>query len=92
MITREDVRRAGWLSRIELEESELDEYSRKMDLILEYFEVLDEVVEDVDPTYHVLKIDNVFRDDTAGEMLSQEDALVNAGETQDGYFKSARIV
>ncbi|PHP45837.1 Asp-tRNA(Asn)/Glu-tRNA(Gln) amidotransferase GatCAB subunit C [Methanosarcinales archaeon ex4572_44] len=92
MITREDVRRVGWLSRIELEDSELDEYSRKMGLVLEYFGVLDEVGGDVDPTYHVLEIDNVFRDDVAGEMLSQGDALLNAREKRDGYFKSARIV
>ncbi|OYT61750.1 Asp-tRNA(Asn)/Glu-tRNA(Gln) amidotransferase GatCAB subunit C [Methanosarcinales archaeon ex4484_138] len=80
------------LSRIELEDSELDEYSRKMGLVLEYFGVLDEVGGDVDPTYHVLEIDNVFRDDVAGEMLSQGDALLNAREKRDGYFKSARIV
>jgi len=70
----------------------LDEYSRKMGLVLEYFGVLDEVGGDVDPTYHVLEIDNVFRDDVAGEMLSQGDALLNAREKRDGYFKSARIV
>ncbi|CAD7774564.1 Aspartyl/glutamyl-tRNA(Asn/Gln) amidotransferasesubunit C [Candidatus Methanoperedenaceae archaeon GB50] len=92
MITREDVRRVAWLSSVELEDSELDEYCRKLGLVLEYFGVLDEVVEDVDPTYHVLEIDNVFRDDVACEMLSQRDALMNACETKDGYFKSARIV
>ena len=44
------------------------------------------------PTYHVLDLQNVLRDDKAIEGIPQELALKNAKETEDGQFKVPSIM
>ncbi|RZN14836.1 MAG: Asp-tRNA(Asn)/Glu-tRNA(Gln) amidotransferase subunit GatC [Methanosarcinales archaeon] len=92
MITTNDIEHISWLAHIWLTDSELEEYSEKINPILEYFGTLDEVEGDVDAAHHVLDLYNVWRDDVPSEMLSQEEALSNAKEIKDGYFKAARIL
>lgn len=93
MITREDVEHISWLASIKIEEDFKDELVRQFNTILEYFQQLDEVdTEGVEPTYRVLDLENVFREDIPSGSLSQEEALRNAPRKEDGYFKSPRIV
>jgi aspartyl/glutamyl-tRNA(Asn/Gln) amidotransferase C subunit len=40
----------------------------------------------------VVDLANVFRDDVACKSLTKEEALNNAPKTENGYFKSPRIV
>jgi aspartyl-tRNA(Asn)/glutamyl-tRNA(Gln) amidotransferase subunit C len=93
MITREDVEHIGWLASIKIEDEEKDEFVEQFNSILEYFHQLDEVdTEEVPPTYRVVDLSNIFRDDVSCKSLSQEEALRNAPRSMDGYFKSPRIV
>lgn len=93
MITREDVEHISWLASIKIEDEEKDEFVEQFNSILEYFHQLDEVdTEGVEPTYRVMDLSNVFRDDVACKSLSQEEALKNAPRRENGYFKSPRIV
>lgn len=93
MITREDVEHISWLASIKIEDEEKDEFVEQFNSILEYFHQLDEVdTEDVEPTYRVVDLSNIFREDAACESLSQEEALKNAPRRENGYFKSPRIV
>ncbi|MCX6674921.1 MAG: Asp-tRNA(Asn)/Glu-tRNA(Gln) amidotransferase subunit GatC [Methanothrix sp.] len=93
MITREDVEHISWLASIKITEEEKDEFVGQFNSILEYFHQLDEVeTEGIEPTYRVVDLANVFRDDTTSKSLSQEEALRNAPRRENGYFKSPRIV
>ncbi len=93
MITREDVDHIGWLACIKIDEAEKDELVDQFNSILDYFHQLDEVdTEGVEPTYRVVDLVNVFRDDVTMKSLTQEEALANAPRKIDGYFKSPRIV
>ena len=93
MITREDVEHIGWLASIKIEDEEKDELVEQFNSILDYFHQLDEVdTEGVEPTYRVVDLYNVFRDDKTYKSLSQEEALKNAPRRENGYFKSPRIV
>ena len=96
MITSKDLTHIGWLARLELNENDIDKYTPKLNSVLEYFSELDEVdTEDVEPTYHVLPLSNVFREDEVSERggsLTQEEALSNAPKTQDGFFKAPRMM
>jgi len=93
MITREDVEHIGWLASIKIDDEEKDKLVEHFNSILEYFHQLDEVeTEGVEPTYRVVDLANIFRDDAAGASLSQEQALENAPRRENGYFKSPRIV
>jgi aspartyl-tRNA(Asn)/glutamyl-tRNA(Gln) amidotransferase subunit C len=93
MITRVDVEHIGWLASIKIEDEEKDELVEQFNSILDYFHQLDEVETDgIEPTYRVVDLSNVFREDIACQSLSQEDALRNAPRLEQGYFKSPRIV
>jgi len=93
MITREDVEHISWLASIKIEDQEKDEFVEQFNSILDYFHQLDEVdTENVEPTYRVVDLENVFREDVACRSLSQEEALENAPRRENGYFKSPRIV
>jgi aspartyl-tRNA(Asn)/glutamyl-tRNA(Gln) amidotransferase subunit C len=93
MITMEDVEHISWLASINIADQEKEEFLDQLGSVLEYFQQLDEVdTKDVEPTYRVVDLANIFRDDIPGESLDQEESLSNAPRKEDGYFKSPRIV
>lgn len=86
-VTVEDVRHVAGLARVDLDDEELDRFTDQFAEILEYFETLDAVPEtDDDPD-----LVNVLRADEVHDGLSQEEALRNASETEDSYFKGPRV-
>jgi aspartyl-tRNA(Asn)/glutamyl-tRNA(Gln) amidotransferase subunit C len=92
MITRDDVLHISKLARVKLGDNEVDKFREGFQSILEYFEILDEVKDDVEPTFQVLPIKNVFRDDSIKESLERKEVLMNAKHVENGYFKGPRIV
>ncbi len=93
MISRKDLEHIGWLARIELSEEDKDKYTPKLNSVLDYFGELDKAdTEGVQPIYHVLPVNNVFREDSPTKSLSQEEALSNAPRKQDGFFKAPRMM
>ena len=85
MITKEDVEHISWLASIKIEDEEKDEFVEQFNTILEYFHQLDEVDTDgVEPTYRVVDLANIFREDVARKSLSQEEALKNAPRRENG--------
>ena len=93
MITREDVEHISWLASIKISDEENEKFVDQFNSILDYFHQLDEVdTEGIEPTYRVVDLANVFRDDVACKSLTKEEALKNAPKTENGYFKSPRIV
>ena len=83
----------GWLATIKVAEEEKDDFVAQFNSVLDYFHQLDELdTEDVEPTYRVVDLVNVFREDETKESLSQEEALRNAPRREKDYFKSPRIV
>lgn len=92
-ITREDVEHVAWLAHIDLSEEEKRVFTEQFNEILDYFEKIDDAnTEDVPPTYHVLDLVNVYREDEARESMSREEALKNAPKKENGFFKAPRIV
>ncbi len=96
MIAKKDLEHIAWLSRLELSEEDKEKYTQKLNSVLDYFGELDEVdTEGVEPTYHVLPMNNIFRNDevnTPTKPLAQEEALSNAPKKQDGFFKAPRMM
>lgn len=93
MITREDVEHISWLASIKITDEEKEKFVDQFNSILDYFHQLDEVdTEGIEPTYRVVDLANVFREDVACKSLTQEEALKNAPRRENGYFKSPRIV
>jgi aspartyl-tRNA(Asn)/glutamyl-tRNA(Gln) amidotransferase subunit C len=83
----DEVRHVADLARVDLADDDIDRFTGQFADILASFEALDEVPE-VD---HESDLANVMRPDETREGLSQEEALANAPETEDGFFKGPRV-
>lgn len=83
----EEVRHVATLARIDLDDEEVERFTGQFAEILGHFEALDDVPEvDPDP-----ELANVMRPDEVEAGLTQEEALRNAPETEDGYFKGPNV-
>lgn len=92
-ITRKDVENVALLSRLELGESDIVKFTGQLNAILEYVDMLDKVNTDgVQPTAHVLPLKNVMRPDAVKPSLTRDEALANAPEQEDGYFKVPKVM
>ena len=93
MITEKDVEHIGTLACIDLKPEETGLFAKQFNSILDYFKELDAVnTENVEPTYHVIGLTNVFREDVAAPSLPQEEVLKNAPRQDKGFIKGPRIV
>ena len=93
MITREDVEHVAELARLELTAAEKEQFIVQLNSILTYVEQLNELdTTDVDPTSHVRRMSNVFRDDVVRPSLDRALVLQNAPEESHFFFKVPRII
>ncbi|MEJ2243193.1 MAG: Asp-tRNA(Asn)/Glu-tRNA(Gln) amidotransferase subunit GatC [Candidatus Bathyarchaeota archaeon] len=92
-LSKKDVEHVAWLARIQLSEEEKELFTEQFNDILDYFKKIDEInTESVEPTYHVLDLQNVTRKDEVVPSLSTEEALKMAPKKQKKFFKAPRIV
>ncbi len=92
-ITKQEVEHVARLARLELSEQEKEKLTDQLSNILTYVEKLNELdTSGVEPTAHVLDINNVMRDDVPGKSLSREMALANAPEKAGGHYKVPKII
>ena len=92
-ITKEQVNHIAHLSRLEIQEDEVDGYIEKLEKVVDLFNELNSVdAENIKPTYHVLDLVNVFREDVAQEGMNREEVLKNSKETEAGQFKVPTII
>ena len=86
-VDAEEVQHVADLARVDLDDSDADEFAAQFADILDYFAALDEVpAVDSDP-----ELVNVMRADEVEDGLSQDEALRNAPETEDGFFKGPSV-
>ncbi|WP_324757313.1 Asp-tRNA(Asn)/Glu-tRNA(Gln) amidotransferase subunit GatC [Haloarcula montana] len=83
----EEVRHVADLARVDLDDEEVERFTEQFGDILDAFEALDEVPEtDREP-----ELANVMRPDDVRESLSQQEALQNAPESEEGQFKGPKV-
>lgn len=86
-VDADEVEHVADLARVDLDDAEREAFAEQFADILAYFDALDEVPEvDSDP-----ELVNVMRADEVCEGLSQDEALQNAPETEDGFFKGPSV-
>ena len=87
------VRKVAKLSRLELSEAEVGEFTGQLSAILEYVEKMNELdTENVEPLAHCLPISNILREDVAQESLGAEKAVANAPQRDGNFFKVPKIL
>ncbi|MBF8984346.1 Asp-tRNA(Asn)/Glu-tRNA(Gln) amidotransferase subunit GatC [Lutibacter sp. B2] len=88
-----DVEQVAERSRLSFTEEEKEGLKDQLNNILEHVKELDEVkLEGVEPTYNILEVKNVFREDKMKPSMDREEVLMNASDTQNGCFKVPKVV
>jgi aspartyl-tRNA(Asn)/glutamyl-tRNA(Gln) amidotransferase subunit C len=88
MIDRDQVLHVARLARMRLTEDELERMPGELSKILGHVEKMDELdLGGVEPTSHVVALQNVLRDDEPRPCLPREKALAGAPDVADGGFR-----
>ena len=92
-ITRAEVEHVARLARLELSEDEKERMTAQLDAILGYMDTLNALdTSGVEPTTTVIPMVSVMREDVVRPSLSREDALANAPDREDVFFRVPRII
>ena len=92
-INKDDVKHIAKLARLELSDKEINYFAAQLGQILEYIDQLKEVdTSNVEPTSHVLSMQNIFHEDIVKPSLKQEAVLKNAPAVEGELFKVPRII
>lgn len=93
-ITRDDVLYLAQLSNITLNEADVDMLRHDVGEILGYVEKLNELdTENVEPTYQVTDLENVWRDDEIDTYgISREVLMKNAPEEMSNQIKVPKVL
>ncbi len=90
---KQQVKYLAELARIALTEQELAGLEQDLEKILDYVSQLEKIeTTGVEPTYHVVPMTNVWRQDKVEASLSTEKALANAPERHGNFFKVPRVI
>ncbi len=88
VIDREQVLHVARLARLRLTDEEVETMAGELSGILEHVDRIGNLdLEGVEPTSHVVALENVWRADEPRPSLPHDVALANAPEPQDGAFR-----
>jgi aspartyl-tRNA(Asn)/glutamyl-tRNA(Gln) amidotransferase subunit C len=88
MIDRDQVLHVARLARLRLSEDEVGRMSSELSSILDHIEKINELaLDDVEPTSHVVQLENALREDVPRPSLPRERALEQAPDGADCGFR-----
>lgn len=88
MIDREHVLHVAKLARLKLSDDEVERMTGELTNILEHVERMEALdLDGVEPTSHVVALENVLREDVPRDSLPRERALENAPDVAAGAFR-----
>jgi len=88
MIDREQVLHVARLARLRLTDDEVERMSSELSTILDHIEKISELdLENVEPTSHVVEVENVLRADEPRESWPREQILEPAPDAADDGFR-----
>ena len=92
-INKTEIEHIAMLARLSLSEEEKDLFGSQLGSILDYMEQLNGLdTEGIEPTSHVLSIQNVMREDIPAASLPRKDVLMNAPSRTEQFFRVPKII
>lgn len=92
-ISLSDVEYLAKLSRLEFSDEEACKMQKDLSSIIDYVNKLNDIItEDVAAKEHILNLSNVLRQDEVKQSLSNEEALKNAYDSEENYFKVPQLM
>jgi aspartyl-tRNA(Asn)/glutamyl-tRNA(Gln) amidotransferase subunit C len=88
VIDRDQVLHVAKLARLKLTDDEVEKMANELSGILEHVEHINELeLEDVEPTSHVVAVENVLRPDEPRPSWPREQVLERAPDPAGGAFR-----
>jgi aspartyl-tRNA(Asn)/glutamyl-tRNA(Gln) amidotransferase subunit C len=88
MIERDQVLHVARLARLRLSDEEVERMAGELSQILGHVDKMNELdLEGVEPTSHVVELQNVLREDAPRPSLPRERALEQAPDVAEGGFR-----
>lgn len=92
-ISSTDIQRVAHLARLQLSETELENYSVQMKAIVEFVDQLQSVdTSGVEPMVHAIELTNVLANDEVRAGLSREQALANSPDHDEECFRVPAVL
>lgn len=92
-VTLKDVEHIAELARLKFSKEELENFTHQLNQILEYMDKLNELdTENVEPLSYPVEGNNIFREDELKPSISREEALKNAPDSDDEFFKVPKVI
>ena len=91
-LTKDEVAHVAELAKLQLSDTELEEFAGQLGQILTYAQQVQSVdTSAVPPTPQVLPLTNVLAADEASVSLSNNQAVDNAPDSDEGYFRVVAV-
>ncbi len=88
-----DIKHVAKLASLTLSDEESEKFEKQLAETAEHMDNLNSVdTEGVEPTSQVTGLENIAREDEITPSLTQEQALMNAKSTYNGFFKVKGIL
>jgi aspartyl-tRNA(Asn)/glutamyl-tRNA(Gln) amidotransferase subunit C len=89
VLSRDQVLHVARLARLELTDEEIERFGDELSNVLDYIETIEQLgdLADIEPTSHVVEVENVLRADEPRPSLPVEQALASAPDPALGGFR-----
>ena len=88
MIDRDQVLHVARLARLRLTDEEVERMSSELSAVLDHIENISQLdLDGVEPTTHVVELENVLRDDVPRTSWQREQILESAPDASDEGFR-----
>lgn len=93
-VTIKDVEKIAKLAKLKFTGGEKEKLQCEMNKVLDYIDTLNEIpdLDKVEPLENINNTENVFRDDVSENTLTREEALKNAPEKTENFFKVPKVL
>lgn len=92
-VTRKDVEYIAELARLKFNNQELDNFTEDLNEILTYIDKLNELnTDNIEPLSHPVEGTNAFREDIVKPSIPTEEALKNAPDKDESFFKVPKVI
>ncbi len=92
-ISEKDVERISKMAKLDLTVEERAKMAEQLGKILDYMKKLNELnTENIEPTFHVLPVQNIFREDRVTDLFQNTDLMANAPKRELGHYQVPKIL
>ena len=92
-ISGKEVEKISGLSRLALTSAEAGLYATQLSKIIDYVELLNNLdTSSIEPTSHIMPLNNVMSEDRPAPSLPADEALRNAPDSERNFYRVPRII